>query len=88
MQVGFIGTGSIGTPMAINLNKEHPLIVYNVTREKATALLAKGAKWAGSPKELASNCYVVHTCLPGLKEMDEVVLGENGVLAGINKGSV
>ena len=88
MQVGFIGTGSIGTPMAINLNEEHPLIVHDVTREKATALLEKGAKWAPSPKELAASCDVVHTCLPGPKEMDQVVLGESGILAGIKKGSV
>ena len=88
MQVGFIGTGSIGTPMAINLNEDYPLIVHDVTREKATALLEKGAKWADSPKELASQCDVIHTCLPGPKEATQVVLAEDGIIAGAKKGSV
>ena len=88
MQVGFIGTGSIGTPMAINLNEDYPLIVHDVTREKATALLEKGAQWAVSPKELAAQCDVIHTCLPGPKESTEVVLGEDGIIAGVKKGSV
>ena len=88
MQVGFIGTGSIGTPMAINLNEDYPLIVHDVTREKATALLENGAQWAVSPKELAAQCDVIHTCLPGPKESTEVVLGEDGIIAGVKKGSV
>lgn len=88
MQVGFIGTGSIGTPMAINLNEDYPLIVHDITRENATALLEKGAKWAVSPKELAAQCDVIHTCLPGPKEATLVVLGEDGIIAGAKKGSV
>ena len=88
MQVGFIGTGSIGTPMALNLNEKYPLIVHDLTREKTTALLEKGATWAASPKELAAKCDVIHTCLPGPKEATQVVLGEDGIIAGVRKGSV
>jgi len=89
MQVGFIGVGSIGRPMAGQLLRAgHQLIVHDVRRENATALLAAGATWADSPAAVAAGCEVVATCLPGPIEMEQVALGAQGILEGIRPGAL
>jgi 3-hydroxyisobutyrate dehydrogenase len=55
MNIGFIGMGYMGLPMAQNLLKKgFSLTVYNRTKEKAEPLLTNGAKWASTPRELAA----------------------------------
>ncbi len=89
MKIGFIGTGNFGTPMATNILKAgFKLFVYTRTKRKAFPLIEKGARWSDSPKELAAVCDVICTCLPGPLEMEQVALGENGILDGICPGSV
>ena len=56
MKVGFIGTGNIGTPMALQLiNKGFNLIVNDINFSAAEVLIKKGAEWANSPKELSED---------------------------------
>jgi 3-hydroxyisobutyrate dehydrogenase-like beta-hydroxyacid dehydrogenase len=89
MPVGFIGVGNIGSPMAGQLLRAgHALVVHDIRREAATPLLMAGAVWADSPKAVAAQCEVVATCLPGPTEMEQVVLGAEGILAGIKPGSL
>jgi 3-hydroxyisobutyrate dehydrogenase len=89
VKVGFIGVGRIGRPMASQLVRAgHQLIVHDVRREHAAALLGAGARWADSPAALASDCEVVATCLPGPMEMEHVVLAPEGILAGIRPGAL
>lgn len=88
MQVGFIGTGNISTPIAASILKAgFPLIVHDIVRRKADYLLELGARWADSPRELAAHCDVICSCLPGPQEMEEVVLGKDGILEGVRAGS-
>ena len=89
MQVGFIGTGNIGTPMAANILKAgFGLVVNDVAEEKAGPLLEQGAQWASSPAALAEGCDVICSCLPGPPEMEVVTLGSKGVVEGARPGSI
>ena len=89
MRVGFIGTGSIGRPMASQvLAAGFSLVVHDIAQDAATPLLEAGAEWADSPKAVAELCEIVCTCLPGPPEFQQVVYGEDGVLEGISEGSV
>ena len=89
MKLGFIGTGNMGNPMAVNLIKAgHQLTVHDLRREAATNLLEMGADWADSPKEAVPGTEVVFTSLPVPRDVEAVVLGENGILEGASRGQV
>lgn len=89
MRVGFIGTGSIGRPMAAQvLAAGFSLIVHDIDPRVVTPMLEAGAEWADSPKAVAEQCEVVCTCLPGPPEFREVVYGDDGILEGVGAGSV
>ncbi len=88
MQVGFVGLGSMGRAMADNLTKAgHALTVYNRTAARAEALVAKGAMLAKTPSETARGDAVI-TMLANDAAAEEVVLGSNGVLAGLEPGCI
>ncbi|MGG3466482.1 NAD(P)-dependent oxidoreductase [Neobacillus pocheonensis] len=79
--IGFIGTGVMGNSMAGHLLKAgYSLLVYSRTKEKAAELLESGAKWAASPKELAEKASVVFTMVGYPADVEEVYLGENGLI--------
>ncbi|WP_162415792.1 2-hydroxy-3-oxopropionate reductase [Cyclobacterium roseum] len=87
-KVGFIGLGIMGKPMAINLvNAGYELLVLE-SNKSAGDLTQKGAKAYSTCKELAANSEIVITMLPDSPEVNEVVFGTDGVLAGIRSGSV
>ena len=89
MKIGFIGTGNMGNPMAANLIKAgHQLTVHDLRREAATNLLEMGANWAASPKAAVPGNEVVLTSLPVPRDVEAVVLGENGILEGASEGQV
>jgi 3-hydroxyisobutyrate dehydrogenase len=85
--VGFIGLGVMGGAMAANLQKAgYPLVVNEVRREAAEPHLAAGARWADTPRDLARQCEVMFTCLPGLAQIEAVALGPDGLIQGIRPG--
>lgn len=87
-RIGFIGLGIMGRPMAKNLLKAgHQLVVHNRTASRMEELAAAGAEKASSPKDAASRADVVVTMLPDGPEVEEVVLGKNGVLEGAARGT-
>jgi len=89
MKVGFIGVGNMGNPMAANLVKAgHQLTVHDLRRESATNLLEMGATWADTPKGVVPGNEVVFTSLPVPRDVEAVVLGENGVMETAGPGSV
>ena len=89
MRIGFIGTGNIGTPMAASILKAgYELVVHDIHRDKTTPLVGQGAEWADSPAEVAAQCDIICTCLPGPTEMEPVTLGPGGILEGARSGSV
>ncbi|MGH9679944.1 MAG: NAD(P)-dependent oxidoreductase [Candidatus Acidiferrales bacterium] len=86
--VGFIGLGLMGRPMAANLLKAgHPLTVWNRTASRGDDLVAAGAKRAASPRELAAQSEVVLTIVSDPPALESVLWGEDGVFAGLRKGS-
>jgi len=88
MRLGFVGTGTMGAPMALCLiDAGHELTVYD-TRPAATApLAARGAREAGSPAEVGRHSEVVFTSLPGPREVEYAVLDSaTGILAGLAAG--
>ena len=89
MKIGFIGLGTMGGGMAANVLKAgYELVAHDIRREAATPLLENGASWADTPAELAAECDVVLTSLPGPREVEAVALGEGGVLEGMREGGV
>lgn len=89
MRIGFIGLGNMGGPMAMHiLEAGHTLTVYDTRREVASGHLAKGARWAESPRAVAAASEIVFTSLPGPKEVESVALGEGGILQGASSGTV
>jgi 3-hydroxyisobutyrate dehydrogenase-like beta-hydroxyacid dehydrogenase len=87
--IGFIGAGTIGAPMARRLLETgHALVVHDLRAEALAPLAAAGAATAASPREVAARCRVVLTSLPGPAEVEAVVRGEDGILAGARAGDV
>lgn len=87
--VGFIGTGVMGGSMAGHLlaagNEVH---VYNRTKERAEALLQKGAVWEDSPAAIAEKCGVVFTIVGFPKDVEEVYLGRDGLVERAKEGAL
>ena len=88
-QLGFIGIGTMGTPMALNLLKAgFPLIVHDIHEEATRPLLEAGARWGQSPRAVAEASEIILTSLPSPADVEEVALGEEGIIHGLTKGSV
>ncbi len=87
-RVGFVGLGLMGLPMARNVLKAgYPLAVYNRTAAKAAPLVAEGAAQAASPAEVARSADVVVTMVTDSPDVEAVVEGEDGLLAGASAGT-
>lgn len=87
--VGFIGLGHMGAPMAGHLldalGDDRRLHLYNRSRsEAAEALLSRGARWVASPRELAASCATVVCMVPATAQLRAVLEGEQGMLAGLD----
>jgi 3-hydroxyisobutyrate dehydrogenase len=88
MRVAFLGLGAMGLPMAEHiLAAGFPLTVWNRTPGKADTLLAAGATAAATPREAVADAHVVLTCLPTQDEVRDVLLREDGMLAGFVRGA-
>lgn len=86
--VGFVGTGVMGKSMAGHLLKAgYKVMVYNRTKAKARELLDQGALWAEQPADIAAACNVVITMVGYPKDVEEIYLGKNGMLANAKKGT-
>ena len=83
MDIGFIGLGKMGFPMARRLiEAKHQLVVFDTRKEAADRLVAMGATAVSSPKEVADRVESVMASLPSLQASLEVATGENGVIEG------
>jgi 3-hydroxyisobutyrate dehydrogenase len=88
-RLGWIGTGVMGTSMCGHLMAAgFPMTITTRTKAKAEPLLAKGARWADTPKALAAACDVVFSIVGYPKDVREVTLGAEGTLAGCKSGVV
>jgi len=86
--IGFIGTGVMGKSMAEHLLKAgYPMIVYSRTKEKANELFDLGAVWADTPKAVAEKANVIFTMVGYPTDVEEIYLGENGLISNGKAGS-
>ncbi len=89
MNIGFIGLGQMGRHMAQRvLDAGYALVVHDLRKEAGQHLLEKGAKWMDTPKGVAELCQVVLSSLPGPPEVEKVVYGETGLMAGWKEGDI
>jgi 2-hydroxy-3-oxopropionate reductase len=85
--IGFIGLGIMGRPMARNLLKAgYPLVVHSRSRGPVDEIAKAGAKVATSPRDVAAQCDVLITMLPNSPDVEQVVLGRDGVIEGARAG--
>lgn len=88
MKVAFIGVGTMGSGMCLNAMKTGcEMTVNDLRREAAAPHLAKGAKWADTPAAAAKDADVVFTSLPKPADMEQVGLGENGLIGAMRPGT-
>src|SRR5688500_2841134 len=88
-RLGWIATGVMGVSMCGHLiARGFTASGYNRTKGKAQPLLDKGAKWADSPRAVAESSDVVFSIVGYPSDVREVILGEQGALAGSRAGAV
>jgi 3-hydroxyisobutyrate dehydrogenase-like beta-hydroxyacid dehydrogenase len=89
LRIGFIGLGEQGKPMAINVaNGGFDLIVHDLRRGPLDELVAMGARAASSPREIGRHSDVVGVAVVDDAQVEAVMLGDNGVIAGAGAGCV
>lgn len=89
MKIGFIGSGIMGRPMALNLIKAgHELYTWGRRFDTVEPLLVAGAMGKGTPAEVAASADITITMVGNTADVDQVVLGERGLMHGARPGSV
>lgn len=89
MRIGFLGLGTMGTPLANNLRKAgFTITAWNRTAAKVAPLVEKGGTLALTPRECALHKDLVFTCLTDEDALEAVLEGENGLLAGLGQGDL
>ena len=88
-KIGLIGLGIMGHPMALNLCKaDYALWVYARRPEMMEPLIEKGATACASPKALAAQTDIIITMVSDTPDVEEVILGKNGVIHGARVGNL
>lgn len=89
VKIGFIGIGIMGKPMALNLIRAgYPLAVYARRPERILALTEAGATAFNTPKELAEKTDVIISMVPATADVEEVLLGKNGIIQTAKPGTI
>ncbi len=89
MKIGFIGLGTMGVGMSLNLLKAgHEVSVHNRTREKEESVAKEGARRAQSPREAAEGAEVIVTMVSDTPDVEQVVLGDEGIIHGAPQGAI
>ena len=87
--IGFIGLGNMGGPMALNLVKAgHDLTVFDLSKDAVEKLTQAGAKAAGTASDVVKGAEFVVTMLPAGAHVKSVYLGDEGLLAAAEKGTL
>ena len=89
MKIGFIGLGTMGVGMALNILKAgHDVAVNNRTREKEEIVAGEGAQRAESPRQAAEGAEIIITMVSDTPDVEEVVLGAEGIIHGAPQGAI
>ena len=87
--IGFVGMGIMGKPMAKNILKAgYSVVVNSRNKDSVQNVVAAGAQGKTSPREVAQSADIIFTMLSDDSVVESIVLGENGLLEGMQKGSV
>jgi len=87
MNIGFIGSGIMGRPMAENLMRAgHKLVVYGRRFDRLEPLLVAGALGKGTPAEVAATCDITFTVVSDTTDVEQIILGEHGLIHGAKPG--
>lgn len=87
--IGFIGLGQMGSPMAKNLIKKgHQIVVYDINKQAVNELTSVGAIAADSPAKAAKNNEFIITMLPNGKLVEQVIFAENGIKETISSNAL
>ena len=88
-KIGFIGLGIMGKPMAKNLIRAgYTLVVLDINPAPVGELVAEGAMEAKTPAEVAGRAKIIITMLPDGPEVEEVVIGQNGIIEAATSDTV
>ncbi len=88
-KIGFIGLGTMGGGMSLNIRRgNYEMVVNDLRHEAAARHIEAGCEWAETPREVAAVSDVVLTSLPGPREVEAVALGPDGLLENLKPGSV
>lgn len=86
--VGVIGIGIMGRPMAANLiaasGEGTKVLIHHPSAERAASLVTLGAEWVATPREMAARARAIVLMVPDLPQVDEVLRGDDGILAGVD----
>ena len=83
MKAGFIGTGSIGEPLATNiLDKQKSVVVFDINPDATKVLAEKQARIVSSPAQVADEAEMVFACMPSIDSFHDIISGEEGILQG------
>ena len=89
MNVAFVGLGTMGLPMALNLLRAgHSVSVHNRTRSKEQSVVEAGAIAAESPQAAAANADIIITCVSDTPDVKAIILEDNGIIYGAKPGSL
>ena len=88
VSVGFIGVGNMGNPMAANVLKAFPMIVFDMNPKAMENLIQAGAKRAASAKEVVEASDVVLTSLPASPDVEAMYLDEGGLVQRAKPGTI
>lgn len=89
MKLGFIGTGVMGKAIVKNLlQADHEVVVYNRTKSKTAELIAQGAVWQDTPKQVAQAAEIIFTMVGYPQDVKEVYYGEQGIFQAEINGKV
>ena len=89
MKIAFIGLGTMGIGMSVNLLKAgHEVTVHNRTRQKEEAVAKEGAKRADSPRQAAEGAEIIITMVSDTPDVEAVIMGEDGVIQGAPQGAI
>ncbi len=88
-KIGFVGLGIMGKPMSKNLLKAgHSLVVYDIMSAAVDEVVKAGAEKGASPKDVAAKADAIITMLPNSPQVQEVVLGKDGLIEAMKPGSI
>jgi 3-hydroxyisobutyrate dehydrogenase len=89
VQIGWIGTGIMGAPMAMHLvDAGYRVSVFSRTKSKAEKLMAKGCDWYDTPAAIAEHADVIFTIVGYPKDVEEVYFGDDGIIQALQKDAV